>query len=76
MVAQLIDDVLGGPASSADVQGDPSAQVLVRKGGIREPTFRPLANNFLLFPTAFHTDGSLLKEAAHSKYAAVSIPFS
>jgi hypothetical protein len=37
------------------------AQVLVRKGGIREPTFTPKAQRFLLFPTAFHSDAQLLK---------------
>lgn len=35
--------------------------VLVRKGGIREPTFTPKAQRFLLFPTAFHSDAQLLK---------------
>lgn len=46
-------------------------QVLLRKGGIKEPTFRPAAREFLLFPTAFHTDAQLLKPAAAAKYAQV-----
>jgi hypothetical protein len=34
-------------------------QILLRKGGIREPTFRPAASDFLLFPTSFHTDAQV-----------------
>ncbi|GAB4817984.1 hypothetical protein N2152v2_005030 [Parachlorella kessleri] len=47
----------------------PWLAVLLRKGGIREPTFKPDAREFLLFPTAFHTDAQLLKPAAAEKYA-------
>ena len=42
--------------------------VLLRKGGIREPTFTPRAGTFLLFPTSFHTEQTLLKPAAQEKY--------
>lgn len=31
-------------------------QILLRKGGIKEPTFKPAARDFVLFPTSFHTD--------------------
>lgn len=44
--------------------------VLLRKGGVREPTFTPAAPAFLLFPTAFHTDASLLRPEAQAQYAA------
>lgn len=49
-------------------------QVLLRKGGIREPTFTPAAREFLLFPTAFHTDVQLLKPDSAAKYAKVTAP--
>ena len=45
-----------------------SAQILLRKGGIREPVFVP-APCFFLFPTAFHTEAELLKPSARVKYA-------
>lgn len=34
-------------------------QILLRKGGIKEPTFTPAARQFVLFPTAFHTDAQV-----------------
>jgi hypothetical protein len=40
----------------------------VRKGGIREPTFTPKAQRFLLFPTAFHTDPQLLKPGVAEQF--------
>lgn len=45
----------------------PLPQILLRKGGIREPTFRPASGAFFLFPTAFHTDAELLKPAARNR---------
>lgn len=48
-------------------------QVLLRKGGIKEPTFKPAASQFLLFPTAFHTDAQLLKPEAAQKYGQVGV---
>lgn len=42
--------------------------VLLRKGGIKDPTFRPAHSAFALFPTAFHTDAELLKPAARERY--------
>ncbi len=46
-------------------------QVLFRKGGIKEPTFKPQAQRFFLFPTSFHTEGSLLQPGMAEKYAQV-----
>lgn len=46
-------------------------QVLFRKGGIKEPTFRPEAGTFLLFPTAFHTEQQLLKPGVAERYQQV-----
>jgi len=46
-------------------------QILLRKGGIREPGFILPAPKFLLLPTAFHSDGELLKPAAQGKYQEV-----
>jgi hypothetical protein len=43
---------------------------LFRKGGIREPTFRPQCRQFLLFPTAFHTEERVIRE----EYKAVLSP--
>jgi hypothetical protein len=54
------------PLVAAVRQGDQT--VLFRKGGIREPTFVPRAPNFLLFPTAYHTESSLLKPDARLVY--------
>lgn len=54
------------PIVAAVRQGEQT--VLFRKGGIREPTFVPRAPNFLLFPTAYHTESSLLKPDARSVY--------
>ena len=56
------------PAVSALLNGDQT--ILLRKGGIREPTFTPKSQQFLLFPTAFHTDESLLKPELQSQYNA------
>jgi hypothetical protein len=46
-------------------------QVLLRKGGIREPTFTPKAQQFLLFPTAFHSEAQLLKSGIAERYKQV-----
>lgn len=43
-------------------------QVLLRKGGIREPVFAPPADTFLLFPTYFHTDKGLVKDGSAAPY--------
>eukprot|EP00879_Flechtneria_rotunda_P026172 GHRR01027889.1.p1 GENE.GHRR01027889.1~~GHRR01027889.1.p1 ORF type:complete len:130 (+),score=30.14 GHRR01027889.1:282-671(+) len=45
--------------------------VLFRKGGIREPTFRPKVQQFLLFPTAFHTEAPLLQPGVAERYQQV-----
>lgn len=45
--------------------------VLFRKGGIREPLFKPESKEFLLFPTGFHTDQQLLKDGVAGRYQAV-----
>lgn len=47
-------------------QGDQT--IILRKGGIREPAFRPAASKFLLLPTSFHSDARLLKPVANVKY--------
>lgn len=47
-------------------QGDQT--IILRKGGIREPAFRPAASTFLLFPTSFHSNTRLLKPMANVKY--------
>ncbi|CAD7704616.1 unnamed protein product, partial [Ostreobium quekettii] len=44
------------------------AQILLRKGGIREPTFRPKARQFLLFPTSFHAEPGMVKENFRGRY--------
>lgn len=46
-------------------------QVLFRKGGIKEPTFKPEAKEFLLFPTSFHTEVPLLKPGVAERYQQV-----
>ena len=46
-------------------------QVLLRKGGIREPTFRPAARRFLLLPTSFHSAADSLKPGVAATYAEV-----
>lgn len=56
------------PAVTALLNGEQT--VLLRKGGIKEPTFTPKASQFLLFPTAFHTDDSLLKSDLQARYNA------
>ena len=48
-----------------------ASQVLLRKGGIREPVFSLPRRDFLLLPTAFHSDDSVIVESAASKYAKV-----
>ncbi len=48
---------------------DPETQVLLRKGGIREPTFRPAARRFLLLPTSFHSAADSLKLGVAATYA-------
>jgi hypothetical protein len=45
--------------------------VLFRKGGIKEPTFKPEVSRFFLFPTAFHTEASLLQPGLAEAYAQV-----
>jgi len=40
---------------------------MLRKGGLKEPTFTPL-QAALLFPTSFHTDGTMLKQDAQKTY--------
>lgn len=45
---------------------------LLRKGGIKEPVFRPPGRRFLLFPTSFHTNTDLLKPGVAERYAKVS----
>jgi hypothetical protein len=42
--------------------------ILLRKGGIKDPTFKTKAQSFLLFPTAFHTNATLLKPEYQTKY--------
>ena len=49
------------------------SQVLFRRGGIREPRFRIQSKQFLLFPTAFHTEEHLLKPEAAARHAEVSL---
>jgi len=46
-------------------------QILLRKGGIREPGFQIPAQQFLLLPNAFHTEGQLLKPEAQKGYKQV-----
>ena len=46
---------------------------MLRKGGIKEPTFKPEATEFLLFPTAFHVADSVLKEGVAERYAEVNL---
>lgn len=43
-------------------------QVLLRKGGLREPFFQPSAKLFPLFPTGFHSDTELLKPNTATVY--------
>lgn len=47
--------------------------MLLRKGGIREPTFTPKAQRFLLFPTAFHSDAQLLKPGVAEQFQQVRL---
>jgi len=43
--------------------------ILLRKGGIREPLFKPPGTEFFLFPTAFHSEAQLLKPGMEERYA-------
>lgn len=56
------------PTVGAIQSGDQT--FLLRKGGIKEPTFKPPPgqSTFLLFPTHFHTDGELIKDSYRTKY--------
>ncbi|GLI61969.1 hypothetical protein VaNZ11_004535 [Volvox africanus] len=56
-------------APTIEAIGHGEQTVLFRKGGIKEPTFRPEASTFLLFPTSFHTDQQLLKPGVAERYA-------
>ena len=47
--------------------------MVLRKGGIREPAFVPLAPQFLLFPTSFHSGVDLVKPHAAEQFAQVSL---
>ncbi|GLC35562.1 hypothetical protein PLESTB_000193600 [Pleodorina starrii] len=55
-------------APTIEAIGHGEQTVLFRKGGIKEPTFRPEATTFLLFPTSFHTDQQLLKPGVAERY--------
>lgn len=46
-------------------------QVVLRKGGIREPAFTLPASRFLLFPTSFHSGAGLVKPDAAARFAQV-----
>ena len=48
--------------------GDGLQTVLLRKGGIREPTFTPKFPAFLLLGTGYHTNSLLLKEEDQDRY--------
>ena len=48
-------------------------QILLRKGGIREPAFNLEADKFFLIPNTFHSDSNLLKPGADAKYC--QVPF-
>lgn len=65
--AQLVSLKEWAPTCAALGGGDQT--VILRKGGVREPTFFPEAGAFLLFPTSFHTDAQLLKPEFRLKYA-------
>ena len=49
----------------------PTMQVIFRKGGIREPAFRPKEHDFYLFPNSFHAEGALLKSDAAARFSKV-----
>ncbi|EFJ49681.1 hypothetical protein VOLCADRAFT_89645 [Volvox carteri f. nagariensis] len=57
-------------APTIEALGHGEQTVLFRKGGIKEPTFRPVTSTspFLLFPTSFHTDQQLLKPGVAERY--------
>ena len=48
--------------------GDGKQTILLRKGGIREGPFKATASSFYLFPTAFHSEGRLVKPDAEAAY--------
>jgi hypothetical protein len=50
----------------------PTMQIIFRKGGIREPAFRPKEEDFYLFPNSFHADDALLKPGAAARFSKVS----
>lgn len=58
-------------APICEALGNGDQLLVIRKGGIKEPTFRPAAAKFLLFPTGYHTDEDLLQERFRLKYAKV-----
>ena len=51
--------------------GEGKQTILLRKGGIREGPFKPVSSSFYLFPTSFHSEGSLLKPYAEQTYSKV-----
>lgn len=51
--------------------GDGKQTVLLRKGGIAEGPFKTRAKHFLMFPTKFHTEESLLQPEAAAQYAGI-----
>ena len=51
--------------------GEGKQTILLRKGGIREGPFEPVSSSFYLFPTSFHSEGSLLKPSAEQAYSKV-----
>ena len=53
--------------------GEGKQTILLRKGGIREGPFKPVSSSFYLFPTAFHSEGSLLKPDAEQAYSKVQL---
>ena len=53
--------------------GEGKQTILLRKGGIREGPFKPVSSSFYLFPTAFHSEGSLLKPDGEQAYSKVRL---
>lgn len=47
---------------------DGTQTIIIRKGGLREPVFKPQARRFYLFPTKYHIDHDLLKPEVRDKY--------
>lgn len=58
-------------AVTCEALGNGDQTILLRKGGIREPKFKPVSGRFLLFPTSFHSDATLIKSQASAKYSKV-----